>query len=483
MNSVASGADRPGTAEPASRSGRNSVLYLAGALMQGLGVFLVQPFALHVLNSDAKWQELFLSVSLIQVGVVLAAAGLPLAITKAWFDPDGPSKARATSGLLTVGGILVGCLAAAIYWVAAGAGHSTSFVVALVAMGLLSAVLAAQAILRAQGRAIMFVVLSLCSSMAAYVCGLVAMLVFGAEPEIFMAGYGLLVLLSAVLSVAVARPAWPLAHRGAVKEALAIGLPVLPHTGALMLLTQGAAFLLAVTAANGVSGDYGKVQIFILGTVTLLGALNNAWVPALMSVRGEARIARMRATMTTASLAGLAIIVVAAAGANLVTHVMAGGKESLIPVAQIMPLIGLGYLLYLNASTLLFADNVTWWLSVVTPTVLGVGVLLALWPATHGDLIGMAVASVATFFLLGCAYYLVARRRAAGGWAPKVYGACCLAAVAYVAVLLLLPRDILTGVVTVAVVGALMAAVAVTWRVRARSVAAASQNGREQILD
>lgn len=459
------------------------MLYLAGALMQGLGVFLVQPFALHVLNSDVKWQELFLSVSLIQVGVVLAAAGLPLAITKAWFDPDGPSKARSISGLLTVGGILVGGLAAAVYWAAAGAGHSTSFVIALAAMGLQSAVLAAQAILRAQGRAIMFVVLSLCSSMAAYVGGLAAMLVFGAEPEIFMAGYGLLVLLSAVLSVAVARPAPPFAHRGAAKEALAIGLPVLPHTGALMLLTQGAAFLLALTAANGVSGDYGKVQIFVLGTVTLLGALNNAWVPALMSVRGNARVATMRSTMTTASLAGLAIIVVAAAGANLVTHVMAGGKESLIPVAQIMPLIGLGYVLYLNASTLLFADNATWWLSIVTPTVLGVGVLLALWPATHGDLVGMAVASVATFFLLGCAYFLVARRRAAGGWALKVYGACCLAAVAYVAVLLLLPRDILTGVITVAVVGAVMAAAAIIWRARARRATAVAQSRKEQILD
>lgn len=483
MDNVTGGADRTGAAEPASRTGRNSVLYLAGALMQGLGVFLVQPFALHVLNSDTKWQELFLSVSVIQVGVVLAAAGLPLAITKAWFDPDGPVKARSISGLLTLGGILLGSVAAAIYWVAAGPGHSVSFVLALVAMGLQSAVLAAQAILRAQGRAIMFVVLSLCSSMAAYIGGLVAMLVFGAEPEIFMAGYGLLVLLSAVLSVGVARPASPFAHRGAVKEALAIGLPVLPHTGALMLLTQGAAFLLAATAANGVSGDYGKVQIFILGTVTLLGALNNAWVPALMSVRGDARVAKMRSTMTTASLAVLAIIVVAAAGANLVTHVMAGGKESLIPVAQIMPLIGLGYVLYLNASTLLFADNATWWLSVVTPSVLGIGVLLALWPAMHGDLVGMAAASVLTFFLLGCAYFVVARRRAAGGWAPKVYAAACVAALAYVAVLLALPRDILTGVLTVAVVGVALAAAAIIWRLRARRAATAPQSGRGQVLD
>jgi len=185
-------------APKAPSMGRNSLLYLAGALMQGLGVFLVQPFALRLLNSDTKWQELFLSVSIIQVGVVLAAAGLPLAITKAWFDPEGPGKARAISGFMTFGGLALGILAAAIYWLASrGNGGSLSFVIALLAMGLQSSVLAAQAILRAQGRAVKFVFLSLISSMAAYIGGLAAMLLFGAEPGTFMMGYGFLVLVSA----------------------------------------------------------------------------------------------------------------------------------------------------------------------------------------------------------------------------------------------------------------------------------------------
>ncbi|MDQ0709367.1 O-antigen/teichoic acid export membrane protein [Arthrobacter woluwensis] len=455
------------------RTGRNSVLYLVGALMQGLGIFIVQPFALHVLNNDAKWQELFLSVSVIQVGVVLAAAGLPLAITKAWFDPGGHTKARAISGFLTLGGLVLGLLAGgACLLFASGLKGSTSFSIALVAMGLQASVLAAQAILRAQGRAVMFVVLSLCSSMAAYLGGLVAMLLFGAEASIFMTGYGFLVFLSAILSVIVARPVIPFTHPEAIREAVAIGVPVLPHTGALMLLTQGAPFLLAVVAVSGVSGDYGKVQIFVLGSITLLGALNNAWVPALMSVRGEDRVRRMRSTMTTASLAGLAIVVAASSGANLVVHVMAGGKESLIPVAQIMPLIALGYLLYLNASTLLFADNVTWWLSVVTPAVLVASGALALWPAREGNLEGVALVSVISFLLLGLAYLAVAWRRAAGGWALGVYALCWVVGVAYVGVLLLLPTDVVTGLATVGVAAVIAFAGAVLWRIKARRSAA-----------
>ena len=447
-------------------TGRNSLLYLAGALMQGLGIFIVQPFALHVLNSDTQWQELYLSVSVIQVGVVLASAGLPLAITKAWFEPGGQAKARAISGFLTIGGLLLGLAGAGIYGLVTSGTGTASFAIALVAMGLQASVLATQAILRAQGRPVMFVALSLCSSMAAYVGGLLAMLVFGAQAVVFMAGYGVFVLLSALLSLVVGRPAMPFSHKGALREAISVGAPVLPHTGALMLLTQGAPFLLAAVAANGVSGDYGKVQVFILGTVTLLGALNNAWVPALMSVRGHDRVLRMRSTMRTASLAGLAIVVVAGAGANLVVHLMAGGKESLIPVAQLMPLAAMGYVLYLNASTLLFADNATWWLSVVTPAVLLVSAVVAFWPASSANLVGVAGSSAASFLLLGLAYFAVARKRAAGGWAPGTYAACCAAAIAYTGILMLLPTNLTTGLLTVAAVAVLVLAGAALWRAR-----------------
>ncbi|WP_136017923.1 lipopolysaccharide biosynthesis protein [Arthrobacter silvisoli] len=456
----------PAASGAVSNTGRNSLLYLAGALMQGLGIFIVQPFALHLLNSDSKWQELYLSVSVIQVGVVLASAGLPLAITKAWFEPDGHAKARAISGFLTIGGLLLGLAGAGVYGLVTSGSGTPSFAIALVAMGLQASVLAAQAILRAQGRPVMFVALSLCSSMAAYVGGLLAMLLFGSEAVVFMAGYGVLVFLGAVLSLFVARPAMPLSHKGALREAIAVGGPVLPHTGALMLLTQGAPFLLAVVAANGVSGDYGKVQVFILGTITLLGALNNAWVPALMSVRGQDRVERMRSTMATASFAGLAIVVVAAAGANLVVHLMAGGKESLVPVAQLMPLAAMGYVLYLNASTLLFADNATWWLSVVTPAVLLVSAAVAFWPASTGNLVGVAVASSASFLLLGLAYFVVARKRAAGGWAPGSYVLCCIAAVAYTGFLMLLPTNLTTGLITVASVAVAVLAGAAWWRAR-----------------
>ncbi|MDQ0619532.1 lipopolysaccharide biosynthesis protein [Arthrobacter globiformis] len=456
-----------GNSSAVDRTGRNSVLYLAGALMQGLGVFLVQPFALRVLDSDAEWQELFLSVSVIQIGVVLGAAGLPLAITKAWFDHNGAAKARSISGFLSLLGVAVGAAVAAAYWWMAGGGDGVlSFTVALLTMGVLATVLAAQALLRAQGRPVAFVLLSLGSSVAAYGVGLLAMLLVSATASVFMVGFGTAVCLTAVAALFIAPPSLPFAVPGAAKEALLIGLPVLPHTGSMMLLTQGAAFLLAAVAAEGVSGDYGKVQIFVLGTVTLLGALNNAWVPAIMSAKPEERPERIRSVMKTASLAGLALVIVASGGANVVTHIMAVGREDLIPVAQIMPLIALGYLLYLNASSLLFADKRTWILAVVTPSVLGISAVAALVPASAGNLVLMAATSAGSFFLLGIVYFLIARRQAPGGWPLRTYGLCCFAAVAYVAGLLMLPRDIGSGVITAVAVAVAAAGGLVLWRLR-----------------
>ncbi|WP_159802587.1 lipopolysaccharide biosynthesis protein [Arthrobacter zhaoguopingii] len=454
--------------------GRNSLLYLIGALFQGLGIVFVQPFAIRVLDSDAQWGELILAVSVIQVGVVLAAAGLPLAITRAWFDEgNGPLKARSISGFLSITGFALGVLAAAVAAVfAARVDGVITFTIALGAMGVLATVLAAQAMLRAQERPLAFVGLSIGSSVGAHVLGLLAIWLIEPLAWVYLAGFAVSVVATAAVSLMLARPASPRAVKGAVGEALSIGLPVLPHTGALMLLTQGAVFLLAATAGTVASGDFGKVQIFTLGTITVLGALNNAWVPSLMGAPLTERARRLRRTMKIASLAGLAVVVVAAGGANAVTHIIANGREDLVPVAQVLPLTAVGYLLYLNATTLLFADKRTGLLAVITPVVLLAGLAFAYLPARSGNLVGVAVACSASFLLLGLSYFAVARHRAEGGWPVRLYLLCAAAGLAYVLVLLALPNDLATGVITIAVVAVLGLAALGILRTRLRQLTA-----------
>lgn len=437
--------DKDGGPARSPGSHRNSILYLLGALLQGLGIVFVQPFALRILNDDHEWGKLVIAVSIVQVGVVVAAAGLPLAITRAWFDADGgPLKARAISGFMALTGSGIG-LIAALSWQIFDQGRNLTIAIALLTMGVLATVLAAQAILRAQERPVAFVGISIGSSVGAHFCGLSAVWLIHPSADVYLTGFAVAVAVTAIVSVIMVPPALPTAVRGAVREALKIGLPVLPHTGALMLITQGAVFLLAFLSDPATSGDYGKVQVFILGTISLMGALNNAWVPRIMSVSRMDRPSRLRETMSTASVAAVVLVVVASGGANVLTHILTNGQADLVPVAQILPLTALGYVLYLNASTILFSDKRTGVLAIVTPVVLLVGTAIAFAPAMEGNLVIVALVNVVAFVLLGVAYSLIARSGAPGGWPVRRYLWCTGIAIAYVSFLLLLPNDFNTG--------------------------------------
>ncbi|MFJ3956454.1 lipopolysaccharide biosynthesis protein [Arthrobacter sp. NPDC090010] len=462
------------SARPSSSVGRNSALYLLGALFQGAGVFLLQPITLRVLHDDFKWQELFLSISVIQVGVVLATAGLPLEITNSWFEKDnGPKRSRAISGFLSFGGAGLGVVIGLGYIAIANfTGWPPVFGLAIIALGFQASVLSAQAILRAKGQAVRFVALSLMSSMGAYAVGLLVMVIWGPEPFYFMLGYLSGVLVSAMVAWAWTKPSNPWSMPGIVRESLRIGLPVLPHTGALMLMTQGMPFLLAVVAAPGLSGDYGKVQIFVLGTITVLNALNNAWVASIMSSRGEARTAQVSRIARTASWISVILVFLAACAANVVVHLMAQGKETLIPLAQVMPLVAVGYALYLTATTLLFAVRQTWWLAILSPSALVLGILIALFPAVQGNLTLVAVASAVSFVLLGAMYYLVARRYLSGHWPLKDFLFAGLLSVAFVVAAESLPRDLVTGLITLGVGGIVAVAGALVFLARRRKAAA-----------
>lgn len=95
-------------------SPRSAILYLLGSMVQGLGLLLIQPFAIRLL-SPIEWGLVSTAVVAIQVVVVLISAGLPLAITRLWFDAsDGQRRARAMYGFLALAAVLLGAIMAAV---------------------------------------------------------------------------------------------------------------------------------------------------------------------------------------------------------------------------------------------------------------------------------------------------------------------------------------------------------------------------------
>lgn len=403
------------TAEaPRGLAKRAPLLYLIGAAVQGLAAVAVQPFSIRLFGGaeSESWEMTAYSVTVMQVGLVILSAGLPMAITRAWLEPDnGPVKARAINGF---NGLLALLLAAAGCMFALLSGVDGSLIAAIWSMGALAVVLAAQAQLRSEGKPLHFVALAAGSSLVAHLFGLVSILLFRPTPLHFMGAFALASTLTAVVAVAMTKPTLPVKAPDAVRTAIRAGLPLLPHSLAMVLLTQGDAILLKALAPEGSAGVYLAAAVFALGPIAVLAGLNNAWTPAIMKAAHgtDAEFHAVTAkTLKTATMLAGAMAAAGSIGAWLGMLVLADGNAEATRVAVILPLVGIGYALYLVAMSVLFARLATHSFAWLTISVVLVAAAVGWWPAVQGDLVAMAYTKVLAFALLGGGYALMARSR------------------------------------------------------------------------
>lgn len=440
---------------------RPAILYLLGSIVQGLGLLLIQPFAIRLL-SPVEWGVVSTSVVAIQVVVVLISAGLPLAITRLWFDPaDGQGRARGMYGFLAVGSAALGAFAAAgqvILAVSSNAIVPWPAVMATMSVGLLGSVLGSQAVLRAQNRPLAFVALSMVSSVAANLAGLCAIWIISPTATAYLMAYASAVGAAAVLAVVLAKPHAPWRVSGVSRESVRIAVPLLPHTGALMLLTQGAVLLLALTSGAAPAGQYGAVLIFALGPLTLLNALNNAWATRLMETPPDNLPPLLRVVSGEALLAGAAIGILGSAAATSGGFILTQDPGQLIPVARTLPLVSIGYALFLVATNVVYIVKRTRAMAYVSPGVLLLTAAVAVPFALRGDLLAVAAIQAGGFVLLGLVYWLVVRKVSLGAWPMHFLFLLLALHLGTVFILGLLPATFLSGVVEVVVAGLLLAA-------------------------
>ncbi|WP_196810911.1 lipopolysaccharide biosynthesis protein [Arthrobacter sp. 35W] len=450
-------------AKPAIAGSRSALLYLVGSLLQGLGLLLIQPFAVRVLDGT-QWGLVSTAVVTIQVVVVLLSAGLPLAITQRWFAPgNGRDRSLGMYGFMAIACLAIGLAAAAVVAFATGAGGTGiawTTVLAMVCIGLLGPVLGCQAVLRAQDRPMAFVLLSIGSSVLANLAGLVAIAVGTPTAANYLGAYTAAVLATALLAVVLVRPRAPWTVKGVVGESGRIALPLLPHTGALMLLTQGAVLLLAAVSGPATAGQYGAVLIFATGPLTVLNALNNSWSTRIMSVGRDELGPTLRAVLVEAALSAAAVGMLASAAASVGSAVLTTDPTLLAPVAQVLPLMSVGYAAFLIAGNVVYVLHRTTMMAYLTPAALLLSSGAALVPALAGDLLAVAAAHAAGFTVLGLAYWLAVRAATPGAWPMKVFVLAFAAHAALIVVLLLVPVSLATGLVEAGVVGAGAAAAA-----------------------
>ena len=398
------------------RLARHGLMYTAGVVLQGTATLLALPFATRLLGPD-QYGLVAVGLSIVQIGTVLAVAGLPLAITRAHFDPgDGPLRARAMVGLVVGVGVVTVLAAAALRPVV---GDVVALAVA--AVGATSLVVGAQAVLRAQGRPVAFVLTSTGATAGAHLVGLLA----AAGPRTatsYLAGYLAGAAATAVVSMLVTPPALPWRVAGAMREGVRIAVPVLPHTGAVLLLNSGEPLLLTRLLGAEEAGRYQVALMLGIAALAVLAGVNNAWAPAIMSAGDRERSAFLARTVPPV----MAVAAVCTLGLSLLAPVAVRvlappsfGHDELARLVQVISLCALAQVPYLAASSLIFNRKRTTPLAFTTPLAAAVFVLAAI-PLTGAyGLPGTAWAKVLGFVAMAGLTMLVAARADPVAWGAR----------------------------------------------------------------
>jgi O-antigen/teichoic acid export membrane protein len=442
---------------PKSSDGRQAALYLVGAAVQGLAPILVQPVAIRTLDA-VQWGRVGVSTVILQIGLVVLAAGLPLAITKAWFLPtDGPVKARAIAGAGSLASPLLAAAAAgtwAISLAAAGSlAENLAFVIAVIAMGMLSVVVFGQALVRAERKAHLFVLLSAGSSVGAHGLGLAAILLITPTATAYLTAFAMGVTLTAAAALLWSRPISPRRHVAEVRHALRVGMPILPHSLAMILLMQGDSLLLKVLQGDALAGEYIAAAAFALGPFAVLSGLNNVWTPRIMAAAHGPDFAREVGSVARQALAVAVVLSVGGtAGAVVGMWVLAGDDPVLMQVARVLPVVSAGYALYLVSMAVLFARGRTGHFSYATIALVLACLPLAVAATQGGNLVALAAVKVLAFSGLGLLYALLVRSSGASPLKTMPFVILMVILGTLGALALLLPTTLPAGIATLSVV-------------------------------
>ena len=441
------------TPADASRAvlGRGSI-YTLGTAAPILAQVAVTPAVTRILGPVEGWGQVAGALVVSQVVMMLVGLGIPSVITRQALlagsgMPGARHLMRVGAGIsLALGTVLI---ALEPWWgsvIQAGIGSTLRLAVAI--GSLLAIVEAGLAILRAQDRPVAFVGLAATASLGGPVIGL-AMLLGDrvlATPATYLfgvvAGYLVAVVVALVLTFG------PSASRpGDLREALRLGLPVLPHVMALFL-TTGALVLLA----GRVFGEEhaGRMQIALLvgaSAGVVISALNNSWAPTVYALAGHRRGAAVERTARDVAL--LAALLCGGVGllSPWLLALFADDRFEVMALVPAVCVIGVGSMLsvaYLANVHLVFAAGRNAGLAVVTPIslLLGVGSAVALTPrspvAPDGvgvdalGLVSVAVGFPITYAALACGVAVLRRRVGAPQWregrlvGPFLVGAAAL---------------------------------------------------------
>lgn len=403
--------------------GRGSIYTIALAIQLSSGL-LVLPLVTRLLD-PGSYGLVATAMVVVQLLAYVAAAGLPAAITRFFFAGEsGHERSRgliATTGLVAVVVAAIAELAGP-FWsdIFANVPYGVPLRIAVWSVVPFAVVQACQAALRAQDRAGPFVVVAGLSAAGGHLLGLGAVWLTEWGPAGYLGGVSCGFVVGAVVGMVLTAPSSRGLRNGQlVRAAVRYGLPTVPHSLALYILSAGDRVVVERLLGLDAVGRYNVAYLIGAVGIALLGALNNTWAPTIYGAPEAERWAILADTTGAVyRLAALGAGVLAlAAPVALVIAAPAGYEpEVLTPVAALVAFVMLPYVGYLSAAHITFHLGHTSVIAWITPSValLNIGLNLAMIPVL--GLIGAAVATLISYVVQALSLHLIARRWTTVPW-------------------------------------------------------------------
>ena len=435
---------------------RQGSVYTLGIVIQLAAAALVVPILSRTF-APSQFGIIALALTIQLLLGSVAAAGLPVAITRSFYD-DEPVGGVETSRQLIVSTVLVALLVigfsalSAPLWIGLLAVGDSAGLVVGIALALPAAISAAAlALLRVQERPAAFLAVTLISSVGAQLLGLGALAIIDGSAESYLIGYGSGIALGAGVGLVLAgvRRSRP-ASRPLLRASIAMGLPTIPIDLSALALSTGDRLVIQVIDGSAAVGRY---QIaYAIGTLalTFLSALNVAWLAITFGLPEKDRWPALAETTTLVAQLGLMFCAFIALTAPLTLSIMAPPEyapRELVPVTAIVALAALPWSVFLPCGQILVWHRHTRPLLWITPLalVLNFALIVVLLPV-----FGLPGAAAATFVALCVQSFLTYReagRLASVPWDRRGITICLASGVLVVAVAIALPGGVVTDVI------------------------------------
>lgn len=418
MSVVETAPDTPSAGEQAGAEAQNRLLrrgsvYTLTLALQMISALISVPVLTRLLT-PSDYGQTATAVVVSTVLSILGAAGLPEAASRRYFaGPDGPALARrlllSMVGLaVLVAGIIE--LTSLLWAPALSLRHAGIIRVAILGGAAGAALLGVQALLRVQERAWAFLMVALIAAAGGQGLGVAATAVIG-TPTAYVAGLVIGIAVAAGLGLALIG-GWRRgpAPRAELSSALGIGLPLVAHSVAVSMLVSIDRIVIGGVLGLAAAGRYAVAYAVGGIGVALVTAINQAWMPLLLSVPEADRWPVLEATSRTIHVlaAGAAAVLALLAPLGLLLAAPASyHRGKLVAVAAIVAASALPYATCGTYFQIVFLSGRTRVMAIAAPISAGLNIVanLILLPA-----IGLVGAAVATLVAYGALPVIVSMR-------------------------------------------------------------------------